>query len=156
MLEFDKKFLAELETTWVQKLKVFFIEAGCSGTKIQMETEFEVTDDLVEIPLSLNPSLPEGEREEKNLSPNGGKMSEGQIGGIHIYAPNTDKKFLENANITRVMKADHTGIEQTRYIFTSDEVEERCGCGTSFAFEKSVPTIDVEKLKSLRKDFRKN
>ena len=138
MLTLDKKTVIEFEEAWIEKLKVFFIEAGCSGTKIQMETEFEIDESLVEI----------------SLSPSGGKMSEGQIGGIKVYVPKTDKQFLENASITRVVKADHTGIAKSRYIFASDEVEDRCWCGTSFAFEKPVPKIDLQKLKLLRQNFR--
>jgi len=50
MLKLDKKFLEELETTGVQKIKVFFIEAGCSGTKIDITVDdFEVTEDLVQL-----------------------------------------------------------------------------------------------------------
>ena len=136
MLTLDKKTVTAYEEAWVEKLKVFFIEAGCSGTKIQMETEFEMTDELVEIKsnLPLKKGVPEG-------------------GGIICYVPKTDLKYLENASITRIVKADHTGVEKIRYIFNSSEVEERCGCGTSFAFEKAVPKIDFEKLKNLRKNF---
>ena len=52
----------------MQRLKVFFIEAGCSGTKIDMQTEFEVTGDLVllqQTPLP-NPLL-QGEGTDPNL-----------------------------------------------------------------------------------------
>ena len=55
--------------------------------------------------------------------------------------------------ITRTVTADHTGQEKTRYIFSNPKVEDRCGCGTSFAFEKKVPKIDLEKLKLLRERF---
>ncbi len=141
MLQLDKKTIADFESQWVKKLKVFFIEAGCSGTKIQMETDFEVTEELVELP-PPNPLLSKE-----------GEANEVSGGGFKIYVPKTDKKYLENASITRVVKADHTGIEKTRYIFASDEVEDRCGCGTSFAFEKPVPKIDLEKLKKMRENF---
>ena len=127
MLQLDKKTVSEFESSWVEKLKVFFVEAGCSGTKIKMETEFEVGEELVEIEWEYS---------------------------FKIYIPKTDKKYLENAKITRVIKADHTGVAKTRYIFASDEVEDRCGCGTSFAFEKPVPKIDLEKLKLLRQNFK--
>jgi Fe-S cluster assembly iron-binding protein IscA len=73
-----------------------------------------------------------------------------------VYVPKTDKKYLENARITRTITADHTGIEQVRYIFASEEVEDRCGCGTSFAFEKPAPKIDLEKLKKMRENFLKS
>ena len=141
MLQLDKKTVSELESTWVEKLKVFFIEAGCSGTKIQMETEFELSDELIEV--------------ESNLPLKKGVPDEGG-GGIICYVPKTDFKYLENVSITRVVKADHTGIAKTRYIFTSEEVEDRCWCWTSFAFEKPVPKINLEKLKILRENFKNN
>jgi Fe-S cluster assembly iron-binding protein IscA len=133
MLTLDKKTIADFTKTWVKKLKVFFIDAGCSGTKIEMQTEFEVTDDLIALPLEKG--VPEG-------------------GGIIYYIPKTDREYLENAKITRVVVADHTGEAKARYIFASDEVEDRCGCGTSFAFEKPVPVVDLEKLKLLRLNFK--
>ncbi len=111
----------------MKKLKVFFIEAGCSGTKIDMTSEFELNDEIDKLESEYT---------------------------FELYVPKTDKPYLENARITRVIKADHTGKEKIRYIFSSNEVEDRCGCGTSFAFEKAVPVIDVEKLKSLRENFK--
>lgn len=127
MLQLDAKTLQELESSWVTKLKVFFYEAWCSGTKINMETEFDVDDTLV-------------------------LLDTWYI--FATYVPKTDQKYLENARITRVVKADHTGIKKTRYIFASDDVEDRCGCGTSFAFEKPVPKVDLEKLRLLRVNFK--
>jgi len=126
MLQLDKKTVSEFEEAGVEKLKVFFIEAGCSGTKIQMEIEFEVGDELDKLETQYN---------------------------FELYVPKTDREHLENASITRVVKADHTGVEKIRYIFSSDDVEDRCGCGTSFAFEKASPKIDLEKLIKLREDF---
>lgn len=143
MLTLDKKTVSEFEASWVKKLKVFFIEAGCSGTKIDMQTDFEITDDLIEIP-HPNPLL----TKERETSKAGGR-------GFKIYIPKTDRQYLENAKITRVVVADHTGNAKTRYIFASEDVEDRCGCGTSFAFEKPAPKIDLEKLKKLRENFRK-
>lgn len=127
MLQLDPKTVNELQSTWVEKIKVFFYEAWCSGTKINMETEFELISDL--------------EKLESEYT-------------FEVYVPKTDKKYLENARITKTIKADHTGQEKIRYIFTSDDVEERCGCGTSFAFEKQAPKVDLEKLKSLRENFK--
>lgn len=129
MLQLDNNTVSEFERSWVKKLKVFFIEAGCSGTKIQMETEFDISWEIDKLESEY---------------------------GFEVYVPKTDKKYLENARITRVVKADHTGIEKTRYIFASDDVEDRCGCGTSFAFEKPAPKIDLEKLKLMRENFLKN
>lgn len=127
MLKLDKKTVTEYEEARVEKLKVFFIDAGCSGTKIQMETEFELNNEIDKL---------ESEYE------------------FALYVPKSDRKYLENASITRVVVADHTWIAKSRYIFASDEVEDRCGCGTSFAFEKPVPKVDLEKLKLLRQNFK--
>ena len=129
MLQLDKKTVNEFETTWVKKLKVFFYEAWCSGTKINMETEFEITQDIEKL---------------------------GSEYGFDLYVPKTDKEHLKDANITRVVVADHTGVAKSRYIFASDDIEDRCGCGTSFAFEKPVPKIDLEKLKKMRENFLNN
>ena len=126
MLQLDKKTVSEFQEAWVKKLKVFFYEAGCSGTKINMETEFQVDETLDELESAYE---------------------------FHLYVPKTDTQYLANASITRVKKADHTGIEKIRYIFASDDVEDRCGCGTSFAFEKPSPKIDLEKLRQLRQNF---
>lgn len=127
MLQLDQKNVTELEEAWIQKLKVFFYSAWCSGTKINMETEFEVTSELEEL--------------ESPYS-------------FKLYVPKTDKEHLENARITKTVKADHTGQAKVRFIFTSEEVEERCGCGTSFAFEKKAPKVDLMKLAELRKNFK--
>ena len=105
MLKLDKKTIAEFEQAGVKKLKVFMYEAGCSGKKVNMESDFEITDDLVALPLEKG--VPEG-------------------GGIQIYVPKSDREHLEHASITRVVVADHTGEAKTRYIFASDEVEDRC------------------------------
>jgi len=70
-----------------------------------------------------------------------------------LYVPQTDAKHLQNGRLTRIIKADHTGKEKIRYIFTSNEIQERCSCGTSFAFEKKKPQIDFEKLKQMKAYF---
>ncbi len=127
MLQLDSKTTSEFEQLWVKKLKVFLYDAGCSGSKIDI-----LCDDF-----EVNTSLEKMESETL----------------FSIYVEKEDKEKLSNCRITRTVKADHTGQEKTRYIFTSEAVEDRCGCGTSFAFEKPAPKIDLEKLKNLRKDF---
>ncbi len=64
-------------------------------------------------------------------------------------------QHLQNATITRTVTADHTGKQKIRYILTSDAVKERCGCGSSFSFEKHIPQIDTQKLKNLKANFKK-
>ena len=46
MLKLDKKTVSELEAAGVTKLKVFFYEAGCSGNKIDMSSDFDISEDL--------------------------------------------------------------------------------------------------------------
>ena len=127
MLQLDKKFLSELEDIWIKKIKVFLYEAGCSGKKVWVETDFEIDESL--------------ELLESNFS--------------HIYTPKTDIQHLQDGRLTRTIKADHTEKEKIRYIFTSNEIQDRCGCGTSFAFEKKKPKIDFEKLKHMKANFNK-
>lgn len=127
MLTLDKKTVSEFEAAGVKKLKVFFINAGCSGTKIDMSSDFEINHEVNKLESEY---------------------------GFELYVPKTDREYLENAKITRVVVADHTGEAKARYIFAHDDVEDRCWCGTSFAFEKPVPKIDLEKLKLLRQNFK--
>ena len=135
MLQLDSKTITQLEAEGIEKLKVFFYTAGCSGKKVDMTTDFDITDDLISLPLA------------KGVPDEGG-------GGIICYVPKFDYKYLENARITKVVKADHTGKEKIRYIYSSDDVLDRCGCGTSFGFEKKIPKIDLSKLKDMKKNFK--
>ena len=75
--------------------------------------------------------------------------------GFELYIEEKDKEKLESARVTRVVVADHTGEEKVRYVFSSEQILDRCGCGTSFGFEKPVPKIDLEKLRKLRERFGK-
>jgi len=128
MLILDKKMVANFEEQWLEKIKVFFYEAGCSGTKIEVSTDFDVDESL-----------------EKMKSEY----------GFELYIEEKDKEKLESARVTRVVVADHTGEEKVRYVFSSEQILDRCGCGTSFGFEKPVPKIDLEKLRKLRERFGK-
>lgn len=129
MLILDKKMVAHFEEQWLEKIKVFFYEAGCSGTKIEVSTDFDVDESL-----------------EKMKSEY----------GFELYIEEKDKEKLESARVTRVVVADHTGEEKVRYVFSSEQILDRCGCGTSFGFEKPVPKIDLEKLRKLRANFKAN
>jgi len=129
MLTLDKKTVSEYEAAGTTKLKVFFYEAWCSGMKIDMQTDFKINDEIDKLESEY---------------------------GFELYVPKSDREYLENAKITRVVVADHTWEAKARYIFASDDVEDRCWCGTSFAFEKPTPIIDLEKLRLLRENFRKN
>ncbi len=134
MLKIDKKTIQQFQDKKVEKLLVFFYEAGCSGTKVNISTEFEISDDLHYcVDLTAVENTP----------------------GIPVYVKNEEKEKFEWAIITRSVKADHTGKEKIRYIFSNPKVLDRCGCGSSFSFEKKVPKIDLEKLRLLKGRFRK-
>ncbi len=144
-MKLDKKLLSEIQEQWIKKIKVFFYEAGCSGKKVNIEfDDFEIGD-LIPLP---SPPLP-GEGTEDSSSQDRGDLG----GSCKIYVPKEDREHFENCRITRIQKADHTWVVKSRYIYTSDEVQDRCGCGTSFAFEKKKPTIDFSKLKDLKTRF---
>ena len=128
MLILDKKMVAHFEEQLLEKIKVFFYEACCSGTKIEVSTDFDVDESL-----------------EKMKSEY----------GFELYIEEKDKEKLESARVTRVVVADHTGEEKVRYVFSSEQILDRCGCGKSFGFEKPVPKIDLEKLRKLRERFGK-
>ena len=126
MLQLDSKTITQLESEGIEKLKVFLYTAGCSGNKVDMTTDFEVDASLVQIESCWK---------------------------FDLYVEVSDKEKLENARITKVVKADHTGKEKIRYIYSSDDVLDRCGCGTSFGFEKKVPKIDLSKLRNLKNNI---
>jgi len=129
MLILDKKMVSHYEEQWAERVKVFFYEAGCSGTKIEVSTDFDVDEDL--------------------------EMVDSQY-GFGVYIEKKDRDKLDEGRITRVVVADHTWEEKVRYVFSSEQILDRCGCGTSFGFEKPVPKIDLEKLRKLRADFKAN
>ena len=54
-------------------------------------------------------------------------------------------------------KSDNPHLQWARekYIFSNPKIQDRCGCGTSFSFEKKVPKIDLEKLRLLKDRFWK-
>jgi len=130
-MKLDKKLIAEIQEKWIEKIMVFFYDAGCSGNKIDI-----VFDDF----------------EQKDLCSIFSSEDKKEI-NFQIYVEKKDEEKLKDCSITRIQKADHTGIVKSRYIFTSEKVLDRCGCGTSFAFEKKKPTIDLEKLKNLKARF---
>ncbi|MFA6091227.1 MAG: hypothetical protein WC774_05655 [Candidatus Gracilibacteria bacterium] len=55
-----------------------------------------------------------------------------------------EKDILEQGNIT---------FAKGKWIFTSEKIQDRCGCGSSFSFEKKI--IDSGKLTKLQEIFGK-
>lgn len=142
MFKLDPKTLTEFTKNGVKKIKIFFYSAGCSGTKVDIVVDdFEVSENLTLIPPTPSPLL-KGE-------------GLGEKHPFEIYVEKKDKEKFENATVTRLVKADHTGEAKPRYIYSDESVEDRCGCGTSFAFEKKKPKFDFTKLKFLKQDFKK-
>jgi len=127
-MKLDKKLVLEIWEKNIKAIKVFFYEAGCSGKKVDLLFEDFSYNDLEEI--------------ETNYD-------------FQIFAEKDDIGHFENCSITRVQKADHTWNIKTRYIYTSNEVLDRCGCGTSFAFEKKKLTFNLDSLKNLKNNFSK-
>lgn len=129
----DKNTIQHFAAQWTKKVKVFLYEAGCSGNKVDITDDFEVSDELT--PVLSDEDIPSI--------------------GFQIYLDTKDVDKFDGAMITRVVKADHTGQEQVRYIFSQNDVLDRCGCGTSFSFEKKKINIDLNKLKDLKARFGK-
>jgi Fe-S cluster assembly iron-binding protein IscA len=133
MIKIDKKTLVEFQENGVNKIHVFFYEAGCSGTKVDIESDFEVSDELFQCT-----SFDEY--------------------GIDAYVKIQDREKFDWAMITKIReKSDNPHLQgvKNKYIFSNPKIEDRCGCGTSFAFEKKVPKIDLEKLRFLKDRFGK-
>jgi Fe-S cluster assembly iron-binding protein IscA len=123
----DKNTINYLKEKWVENIKIFFYDSGCSWTKLDLEENPDISD-LVLL---------------KNQD------------WVNIYSSPKDKDKFKNCTITRVVKADHTWKEKIRYIFSSEEVKDRCGCGSSFSFDKKELKIDFEKLKNLKNNLKK-
>ena len=128
MLRIDKKYLEELENKKIKKIFLYFYDAWCSWKKLDIMEEDFLLDwtELLE------------ERWD-----------------ISIYVKEEEKKYFENANIARIIKKDHKWEEKSRYIYNSEVIEDRCGCWSSFAFEKKKPKLNLENLKNLKKAFNK-
>lgn len=127
-MKLDKKLTAEIIEKNIQKIFVHFYEAGCSWKKINIEFhDFNIAD-LVPLDSDYD---------------------------FQIYVKVEEQALLDAWTITRTQKADHTWNIKTRYIFSSEKVQDRCGCGTSFAFEKKKLKIDLEKLRNLKINFQK-
>ncbi len=128
-IKLDNNTLEYFKELGSEKIKVFFYSAGCSGNKIDIVSEFDI-DESVEFL----------EQQE----------------WIEIYVDKRDKQHLVWSSITRVVVADHTGVEKVRYIYKWAEVKWRCWCGSSFNFgEEKMVKLDLGKLKDMKKKFEK-
>lgn len=128
-MKLDKKTVLDLIERKVEKIFVYFYDAWCSWTKVWIKENFEINGDLEKLDLSSSP--------------------------FYVYVEKKDFDKFKNAIITKTVSADHTWKEKVRYIFTNEEVVDRCGCGSSFSFWKKVPKFDLNKLKDLKSNFKK-
>ncbi len=126
-MNIDKQTLTDFKQNWVSHIKLYFYNAWCSGTKLDIEK---------------NPNT-------KWLL----RLTE--IDWIEIFCNLIDKDKFENCSITRTISADHTWKEKIRYIYKSEKVKDRCGCWSSFSFGEKKLKIDLEKFKDLKKNFAK-
>lgn len=127
MIKLDKNTINFFKEKWSKNIKIYFYDAWCSWTKINITDDFDINDDLIIL---------------KNESQ------------INIYVKKSEKDYLENWTITRTVKSDHTWKEKIRYIFSSNKVKDRCGCWSSFSFsEKKKPKINLDKLKNFKNKF---
>lgn len=135
-IKLDKNTIKFFRNKWSKDILIHFYEAWCSGTKLDITDDFEINDSIIKLKfLPLPKGVPEGR-------------------GIMIYVKKSDKEKLENSSITRVVKSDHTWKEKVRYIYSSEKVVDRCGCGSSFNFsEKKKPKINLDKLRNLKNKF---
>ncbi|MDP2090245.1 MAG: hypothetical protein Q8K30_01485 [Candidatus Gracilibacteria bacterium] len=129
-MKLDKSTVLDLINRKVEKILVYFYDAGCSGTKVNIKEEFDITNELQKMELKSSP--------------------------FDVYVEKIDADKFIGAVITKTVTADHTGKEKVRYIFSNEKIKERCGCGSSFSFgEKKKPKFDLSKLKDLKNNFKK-
>ena len=129
-MKLDKSTVIDLMNRKVEKILVYFYDAWCSGTKVNIKEDFEINLDLQKLELKSSP--------------------------FDVYVEKKDlDKFIWSV-ITKTISADHTWKEKIRYIFSNDKVKDRCGCWSSFSFwEKKKPKFDLTKLKDLKNNFKK-
>lgn len=128
-MKLDKKTVLDLIERKVEKILVYFYDAWCSGTKVDIKEDFEVNSDLEKLDLSSSP--------------------------FAVYVEIKDKDKFNWSIITKTVTADHTWKEKVRYIFSNEKVKDRCWCGSSFSFEKKQPKLNLENLKNLKNNFKK-
>ncbi|MCP4524061.1 MAG: hypothetical protein GY828_07635 [Candidatus Gracilibacteria bacterium] len=147
MIKIDKKTLLEFQDKQVKKIHVFFYEAGCSGMKVDIEFDFNETElELV----AIFPDL-DGEGVPIHNPPLQGE-------GIKVYIEGKNKEQFDGATITKIRTQSdnpHLKGKKERYIFSNPKIQDRCGCGTSFSFDRKKPKINLKNLQLLKKTFRK-
>jgi len=130
MIKLDKNTINDLESRRVEKIKIFFYDAWCSWTKINISEDFEIDQILIEVNIN----------------------SENKF---KTYIDKRDKEKLENCSITKTINKDHTWKEKVRYIFSSNKVQSRCWCWSSFDLWDKKPKLNLNNLNDLKLKFKK-
>lgn len=112
----DKNSIQTFLEKDIHGIFISFIQSGCAGTKVSVETEFDQTN-LVSAPINEN---------------------------LLAFYRAEEKDILEQGYIT---------FAKGKWIFSSEKIQDRCGCGSSFSFEKKI--IDSSKLAKLQEIFGK-
>lgn len=110
----DKNSIQSFLDAGTSSVFISFVQSGCAGTKISVQTEFEETG---LISSSLTPELTAFYRKE-------------------------EREVLGQGYIT---------FAKGKWLFSSEKIQDRCGCGSSFSFEKKL--IDTGKLAKLQGIF---
>ena len=129
IMKLDKNTVIDLVERKVDKILVYFYVAWCSWTKVTIKEDFIIDENLEKLNLSSSP--------------------------FNVYIERKDKEKFKNAIITKTVSSDHTWEEKVRYIFSNEEVKNRCWCGSSFSFDVKKPSFDLSKLKDLKNKFKK-
>jgi len=137
MLKLSQNIINDLNKRNAWKIKIFFYSSWCSWTKVDLIEDFEINDDLI----LIDEILPFQEWQK-----------------IDIFVEKKDFDKFENSVITRIEvkkeeKNEHLKWKKFKYIFTNDKIKDRCGCWTSFSFEKKKPKLNLEKLKNFKSKF---
>lgn len=129
-MKLDKSTVLDLINRKVQKILVYFYDAWCSGTKVNIKEDFDISENLQKLELKSSP--------------------------FDVYVEKKDAEKFTGAVITKTITADHTWKEKTRFIFSNEQVKDRCWCGSSFSFwEKKKPKFDLSKLKDFKNNYKK-
>lgn len=112
----DKNSIQTFLDIDIHSIFISFIQSGCAGTKVSVETEFDRTG------LVNSPITPE----------------------LMAFYHKGEQEVLEQGHIT---------FAKGKWLFSSEKIQDRCGCGSSFSFEKKL--IDTSKLAKLQEIFGK-
>lgn len=113
-----------LDTFNSNDIKIYFYESWCEWTKINFWADFDKTG-----------------------------LEFITVSGKDIYFEQKDKENLDGWKIVSKIDTNWWHSTHEKYIFLSEKIKSRCGCATSFSFEKKL--IDKNKLNKLKIAFKK-